>query len=473
MAGAETEFQAWKQQQGEAFKQYRDEVDREFAEFLKTRWREFEIYKGTPLYEQPKPKTVPTAPEPVKEAKERGIEPTVKPLAPQAPAEQAAAPTPPSLKESVSADLRAVAVNFFGSDIQFLYDSKIQRASPRTFDSAAIAAFWSVLATSDYAALLNQLAAQRAQLKLNDWGYVLLTNKLARKLYPKTQNEQQLFTWFVLLKSGYKARVGYRDNRVFLLLPVLQDVYAVQSISYNNTKFYLLDFSGGSAPKIAQLYSYDGKYPAAEKIIDMRLRDVMRTKAHYQKRKLTFKFQGKTYEVDSQTDQQIVKFYKTYPQVDWSVYFEAPVTPATETQILDRLRPWVAQYSEQEAVNLLLRFVQTAFKYATDETQFGFEKPLFPEETLFYAYSDCEDRAVMFAWLVRELLGLKVVGLRFPGHLATAVRLTKTVPGEFVTFHGEKYIICDPTYTNANAGMLMPQLQNSKPQFIKITRKPL
>ena len=78
--------------------------------------------------------------------------------------------------------------------------------------------------------------------------------------------------------------------------------------------------------------------------------------------------------------------------------------------------------SQKDAANILIDFVQTAFEYQTDDVQFGYERPLFADETFFYPYSDCEDRSILFAHLVKDLLGLDVVLLYYPGHLATAVK---------------------------------------------------
>ena len=117
----------------------------------------------------------------------------------------------------------------------------------------------------------------------------------------------------------------------------------------------------------------------------------------------------------------------------------------------------------------MLRFVQTAFEYENDETQFGREKPFFAEETLFYQFSDCEDRSVLFAYLVRNLLGLEVIGLDYPGHIATAVKFSTDIKGDYVEHQGERYIICDATFINANLGQCMPRLQNVIPKVISIS----
>ena len=104
-----------------------------------------------------------------------------------------------------------------------------------------------------------------------------------------------------------------------------------------------------------------------------------------------------------------------------------------------------------EAVGILLDFVQTAFEYQTDEQQFGKERPLFGDEILFYPYCDCEDRSILFSVLVRELVGLDVVLLNYPEHLATTVRFDDDVKGDYIMIDGKRYVVCDPTYIGAQS----------------------
>jgi hypothetical protein len=148
------------------------------------------------------------------------------------------------------------------------------------------------------------------------------------------------------------------------------------------------------------------------------------------------------------------------------LYFDSEVGETAESPLLQQLAKELEGMSEQQAVNFLLRFVQTSFKYRTDDKQFGKENYLFPEETIFYPYSDCEDRSVFFAWLVKRLLKLDVVGLNYPGHVATAVHFTQDAGGDFVTYNGRRYTVADPTYINATAGMTMPEYGNTKPGII-------
>ena len=72
----------------------------------------------------------------------------------------------------------------------------------------------------------------------------------------------------------------------------------------------------------------------------------------------------------------------------------------------------------------------------------------------------------MFSILVRDLLGLDVVLLHYPGHLATAVDLGNSVKGDYVSVRGKRFVVCDPTYIGASIGESMPEFKNSKARII-------
>jgi hypothetical protein len=123
---------------------------------------------------------------------------------------------------------------------------------------------------------------------------------------------------------------------------------------------------------------------------------------------------------------------------------------------------------ELKAANMLLNFVQTGFDYQTDSDQFGYERPLYPDETFFYPYCDCEDRSILFSCLVRELLGLDVVLLNYPNHIATAIHFNKDVKGDAVVIDGKTYIISDPTYINAPVGSCAPKYKSQTPGVVAL-----
>jgi hypothetical protein len=132
------------------------------------------------------------------------------------------------------------------------------------------------------------------------------------------------------------------------------------------------------------------------------------------------------------------------------------------------------QYSAQKAVEVILNFVQTAFDYKIDVEQFGYERALFPDELFYYPYSDCEDRSILFSVLVHDLLNLNVVILYYPetdittGHIATAVRFTDDIDGDSFSLKDGRYVVCDPAYIYATAGMTQNDYKTVSPFVYRI-----
>jgi len=479
-ANSVSEFEQWKRQQQQTFQEYKDERDREFTAFLKEHWREVEVLKGFVRDEKPKPVVMPVAkplpaepqpqPTPVTEPEKKPVE--EKPVSSVKPEPVVIAPKPVVTPKPAVVPVQQqkgirTQVDYFGKLITFYYDPAFKKSLPYRLNETALSNFWSQLSKTDYEPLLEQINDQGKSMQLNDWGYAVLTNKLALQIYPTSTNKQALFSWFVLTKAGFRSRVAYDERNVYLLVPAEQHLYEVSYFTFDNERYYVIGFDGNSR-KPGKVYTYDGHYPGAVRKLDMSIRKRAAKSDNAEKRNLTFIYGGKSHAIEADYEQAQVDFLNTYPQLDLEVYFAAEVGETAESPLLQQLASEIEGMNEQEAVNLLLRFVQTSFKYSTDEKQFGKENYLFPEETIYYPYSDCEDRSVLFAWLVRRLLGLEVVGLNYPGHVATAVQLKHRIEGDYVTHNGKRYTVADPTYINATAGMTMPEYRNTKPGVILI-----
>lgn len=138
-----------------------------------------------------------------------------------------------------------------------------------------------------------------------------------------------------------------------------------------------------------------------------------------------------------------------------------------DADLMAQLKSQVGAADKHKAAGMLLDFVQKGFEYATDDEQFGYEKPFFVEELFYYPKCDCEDRSILYRHLVKSLLGLDVVLLDYPNHIATAVRFGDDIPGDYVNVGGVKYTVCDPTYIGAGIGKAMPQFRNTAAKVLR------
>ena len=464
-ARAGNDFQDWLQQQShgvqaqkDEFQEYKDKRDKQFTDFLKSQWKAVDIVKGEVRDEEPKPEVMPIATPTALPTQQPDINPVIITL-----------PKPVLTKKPAPVVVRdkgqSINIEFYGRQLHFYYDGRLKQRLSSMINKDAVSNYWSVLSKTDYEDLLHQLTAQKKSLQLNDWAFASLINKLAAAINNNQRNETTLLSWFLLAKSGYKARIAYNRTSVYLLVPSKHEMFEVSYFTYSGKRYYAVEFDGRKQ-NLGQVYTYDGEYPDTIKDFDMLVTSVVASSDSAERRHLSFKFEGKQYNIDVSYDRGRIKFFSTYPQLSLNLYFDSGVYKTTATPLQKQLAANMQGMSEQQAVNFLLRFVQTSLKYETDEQQFGEENYLFPEETLYYPYSDCEDRAVLFAWLVKSLLNLDVVGLDYPGHVAAAVNFHETVAGDSISYQGKRYVVTDPTYINANAGMTMPNFKQFEPTVI-------
>lgn len=154
----------------------------------------------------------------------------------------------------------------------------------------------------------------------------------------------------------------------------------------------------------------------------------------------------------------------------WAMYANTQMAEDVNHVLYPQLRNLIMGYSEIESVNILLHWVQTGLVYEYDDKVWGHDRAFFAEETLYYPYCDCEDRAILFTRLVRDLLGLDCILIYYPGHLASAVYFTQQVNGDYISLNGRKFIVCDPTYIGAPVGMTMPSMDNVSAKVILLKK---
>lgn len=350
----------------------------------------------------------------------------------------------------------------YGGLAFYLNNSLNRKCSLNGLNENAIADAYEALCNSDYKPLLADCAQIRKDLRLNDWGVFTLVRQVA-DTYCGTANESIVMQQFLLNEMGYKARMARKTTEDKMMLFVATDcsIYAHPYITLNGQNYYNL--SGNNEQ--CQFYMCQKDSPKAKNSVGMQLKEAPLFPGTVVSS--THQAKGSAARVTVDVPKALMDFYKDYPQCDYSVYFNAPVNAAMENRILSSLAPLVQGRNEADAANILINFVQTAFQYQTDGQQFGYEKPFFVEELFYYPYSDCEDRAMLFSYLVRKLLGLDVVLLDYPEHIATAVRFNGNVSGDYLMVNGRKYIVCDPTYIGASIGMTMPRYKTVSAKVLK------
>ena len=510
-------FEEFKKQQQSRFNQFKNEKQAEleafrkqqnerYAKFIEESWQRFRAHPAVlpkqekrvvpVIYQEPEVEpVVEPAPQPVVEPApapqpKEEPKPEVKPEpAPQPVVEPAPAPQPKEEPKPILVKKEVVkvpkpapqpeplapvepkeeiphevcSVTFYGTKVSVGFPTN------ETFKLAGLsekqlAKAWTQLSNEAYDVTLNNVLAMRKKLALCDWGYIEMLQAISEKKYGKT-NEAVFMQAFLLSQSGYKIRLATDDKQLYLLVATQHNLFSMPFFILDGNKFYALNC------KSQELSICKAKFDQ-EKAISMQLRQEQKLATkNTEVRKLTSKY-GVTAQVS--VNKNMIDFFNDYPSAyigndattRWAVYANTPLEKSIKETLYPTLKKATAGLSERDAVNKILNFVQTAFVYEYDEEVWGGDRAFFATETLHYPYADCEDRSILFSRLVRDILGLDVVLIYYPGHLATAVAFTQEVYGDYLMHNNRKYIVCDPTYINAPLGRTMPGMNNQEAQII-------
>jgi len=470
---AQDGYEEWQKKENQRFQNFVSEEDKKFADLLEQDWKKFQMSKGVKFDETPKVAEMPVFKEKVeeevkKEPNTESIDKKVEEVIPVAPiikteisiAPQIVAPQIPA--EAKTLEFIEAEIDYYGFDAKINIPKNIN-VKLGGVNNKSISQFWKEISGSNYKPFLEQTKAYKEEMGLSDWGYIQLLNDIGKEVFKSSRNERYLFVWFMLVKSEYKAKVGIIGSNVYLIINTKNTIY--RTIFYTtktDEKQYVINLENTQFETKEPLYTFNEDFPGSDNLIYMDINKQLKLNNSLIGKILTFTWKDVQYQVPVKYSKTVVDFYSKYPHSSLDIYFNARKTNIVKESLLNSLSKIIEGKSVTEAANILLRFAQDAFGYKTDPDQFGYEKPLFVEETLFYPYSDCEDRSIIYAYLVRSLLNLEVVAVDYPGHVATAVNFGNENTGDFVTYKDKKYTVCDPTYMGANIGNAQPEYKNSK-----------
>lgn len=467
-------FNEYKKQHDEKFQAFKDSLNKEFAKAMEQRWEDFQVFVAKKRPVKPEPVELPVAPKDsvIKEPMRLPIEQVIPTSESEQPEQDA------NREESITVDtssgnglLRNMDVNFYRQEMTFDVPTSYEQLLLGGISERAVAKFWMDLSDGAFETSLIQLRNKKKELHLNDWALYDLIKSMSNELFPKRFAEQTVFSVFMLNQLGLDAKIGKTTDQLLILLPAKTTIYAVPYVINNNTTYYIFSCYPKDQQNIASINTYPMAFPGFTSPFDLNINEPISFVRQPSSVTYTTDYWGDA--VPYNVNQNAIDFYGRYPQVDIVIYANAEMSDELKIWLESQMKPFLDELDEVEAVSVLLNYVQTEFDYATDIQQFGFEKPFFCEENFYYSKNDCEDRAILMSYLVRNLVGARMVLLDYPDHIATAIAFKddSEIHGDYYLIDGRKYYVCDPTYIGANIGESMPQYKNIRANVIMLKEK--
>ena len=449
------DYEKYRNQAKKDFNDFRDSINADYTRFMKQRW---EWYKSEKAIPAPKPKPLPPVVKPEEEINKipqdnpiifEELVITCPPVRPPCPMQ--VEPVPEDV-DKPQIEAKEFVFYFYGTLCKVRLNKNYVLHLKNT-NEEAVADFWNELSSKSYNNLIIDCLKLKKELNLCDWAYFKMLEQLSHSFIGK-HNEATILHAFLFAQSGYKVLIARGDSGDLQLLPATDaTLYGIRYYSIDGEKFYQLkdDEKNG-------LHIYKKMYPQAT-TMSMKINREQDFSADNMKEQTLSS--SKSISLNISCSRRLIDFYNDYPKTSYDIYANTPLSNSIKKDLYPILQKAIQGKSEEESANILIHFVQTAFIYKTDFEAWGVpDRIFFADETLVYPYSDCEDRSILFSRIVRDLMGLDVVLVNYPHHLATAVCFNENIKGDYLTVEGKRYLICDPTYINACIGETMPMYIN-------------
>lgn len=365
--------------------------------------------------------------------------------------------------KALSSAMDELVFSFYGHPLSAV---AIQPVKVKSVRNADVFQAWLDYQRQDITRVLSSLRSCADEFGLNDWFVLELVRSYADDLLPAgTPADRVLLEHFLLVGMGYDVRLARTERQLLLLVPFEQEVYERFFIKIGGKDYYLfyddLEFNPNERSVV---------YPC-----DPSRKDLGKGQTF----SLLFKdkalnipsndeslcdFNDGQIRVVCEVNPRVMRMLRDYPLMDLQCYAVSVVLPQFHAAIQEQLIPQLEGLSQCDAANALLHFVQYVFDYEDDFDQYGHEKINFIEENFYYEKNDCDDRSILYAFLVKSLLGLDVQFVHYPGHDCTGVRFTECATRGNGYFYGDDYyLICDPSYIGASIGRCMPEYRSVQP----------
>ena len=464
------QFQNFINSKQKEFDEFRRKKNEEFARFMEQ--GSWEVYDKKAAEKRPKEKDVPPVVYDEKYHQNKKERQQVIEFVPYENPKPQPQPKPivPVIENDESNDYSTFT--YYGTKMQARWGD-LNSFKLGLIDDKTLANAFRKLTDKKYNNLLNDCLLLREKYALCDWAYYKMLEILAETVCGKQTNEAVFLQGVLFQQSGYTMRFA-RDNRtnhLCLLVKIKGHAFDYKSMEVDGKQFFIFKDTNGQQLSVCKIAYQD------EQDMQMALDRLPRLEFNLSKIR-SINSLSYNIKVTNGVNKNLIGFMQDYPctydgkniMTRWVNYANTPVSEEVLLQLYPQMKERLQNVNELMAVNMLLNWVQTGFEYELDDKVWGHDRAFFAEETLFYPFSDCEDRAILFSHLVRDLLGLDVVLVYYPGHLSAAVCFNGNVNGDYLMLGEKKFTIADPCYTRARVGCTMPGMDNKIAKVILCQR---
>lgn len=459
------------------YETYRDQVNRAYAEKLRGEWESF-----TAGYEEEDSLKQKKELEPVVYEKQDGDRTSSEIVADEVATDflfffSKAEPVDDILEVKDAGDTEEyVEFTFYGTPVSIRVTK--ERPHLKVCSGHEVASMWEELSGRKFNNTVFDCFQAKKSLNLCDWAYLQLLDSLSHNVYKNDNNSANLLIGYVYAQSGYKIKFAHNNGKLFLLYASVAPLKRHSFIDVAGTRYYFYNAKTSVSTIIRREFPVSKAAMKNEAPVSFSIEKNQNFNfAAIDFRKIESNYSGGI-SASVSSNSNLISFYDSYPAFNssegsayqWLYHANTPLSERSKRELYPSIEKFVEGKDTLTALNGILNFLQFGLTYKIDKEVWGGDRVFFAEETLYYPYCDCEDRAILFSRIVRDVLHMDVVLVHYPNHLGCAVKIDKNVfiPGDYLIFENNKYLVCDPSYIGAPAGETIPTLKDAQVKIVKL-----
>lgn len=361
-----------------------------------------------------------------------------------------------------------ISFDFYGSPITIPWTTQNEISCQKNISPQDVTQFSQAILTGGFNQVISALLTYKQSLQLDDWPYYQLIRKTSQAISPKGAHygRYTLYKWALMKASGYDVSIRLGGGKILFYIQSDEKVYNIPAYIKNNRQYVCLNYHDYT--------DIDFDQTRFEEVQTFMVQDFRSfsykisqlpelNSESYVDRELSFAYYNDQQQFRVKINPDINNLFINYPVLDYELYFNIPMSRETYSSFIPLLKKHLKKKSTREGVDYLMRFTRYAFMFGADEKNFGKEKRLSPEQTLLFDQSDCDDRAALFFYLVKEIYNLPMIVITYPRHVTIGIKFDKPI-GKTIEYNGLHYSICEPTpqKLDLRIGQIMPKFHKQQ-----------
>ena len=387
-----------------------------------------------------------------------------------------------------------VNVNYYGINLDLPIDSKLINILDKKIrlpkingriKIVDILEIYNKLEQGECSFTIDKIKEIKSKLHLNDFDLALLVYKFSNELSFKNENTSVLLQWYLLFKMGYDVcmLIHLFDNTLILMLGnelAFEEVDCIWvTFDYNNKTYISLTYKRNPDKDfyISEVYPidvYENYLINERKLFEVSRNISIDFPFDTVKNTLMISYYLSTENrevfdsINILYNKNIIDYHN---DLSMPAYYDTLYNYEMDSFSLAYLKKEVNPYINLNNNNFLynikfLANISRYLNYSWDSITLGFERYNFPIVSLTGEPVDCEDKALLTAYLLWEFLGIESLLVFYKTHINIAIKLDIIFEeGTYLEYEGEKYLIYE---TTGFANLGMPFELDCKPTFIKL-----